>query len=197
MGWLFMDNLGGYLTPKAYLEDQYNFENEEGTSEILASAMLKMTTWYAACRQFNKKTGMTETFALVVLVKYNKRASDGMIFGYKDMAETAGPNESECPERILDMLGPTTNEYAQEWRARCRAAIALKRRPTPNAGDMIVFADSISFTDGSESRRFIVAREGRRTIFLHPSTRNRYRISRWKERAWTIITKIDVKLPAA
>ena len=179
------------------LENQFTFENDAGKSEILASAMIKMRTWYAACRQYNNDTGQTTVFALVCLVKYNKRASDGMVFGYKDMSETMGPNESECPARILDMLGPTTSEYALQWRARCRAVATRKQRPPPKDGDMIVFAQTIKFTDGSEGRRFLVSRQGRRTIFLNPAAGTRYRISRWKELNWTTITKIDVKLPAA
>lgn len=192
MGWLYMSSLGGHATPKAYLEAQFTFENERGHSEILASAVVKMRTWYAACRQVNHKTGKTGIFALVCLVRYNKRDREGLIFGYKDMSETMGPSESECPAKILDLLDPTTNEYALAWRTRCRAAIARRNRPAPKAGDTIIFGSDIRFTDGSESRRFLVQSERSRVTFINPQTGGRYRISRWKDRDWTMVPKIDL-----
>jgi hypothetical protein len=51
------------------------------------------------------------------------------------MDETMGPVESRCPERILDLLTPTDSEYANEWRARCRAFhAASKARPKIKVG---------------------------------------------------------------
>jgi hypothetical protein len=192
MGWLFMSTLGGYASPKAYLDAQFTFENGDGTSEIVASALVNIRTWYAACRQVQRKTGKAEVFALVCLVKYNPRDREGMIFGYKNMSETMGPCEAECPARILDLLTPTTNEHALAWRARCRAAIARRTRPVPKTGDTIVFANDIRFTDGSECRRFVVQFRGRRTIFTNPATGSRYRISRWKDREWSVVPQIDL-----
>jgi hypothetical protein len=113
MGWLFMSSLGQYASPKAYLNAQYTFQNADGTSQILASALVKMRTWYAACRQVDHATGKAHVFALVCLVKYNPRDREGLVFGYKDMSESMGPCESECPASILDLLTPTTSEYAQ------------------------------------------------------------------------------------
>src|SRR3546814_19605923 len=69
-----------------------------------------------------------EIFAIVCLVRWNPRAKDGYIFGYKDMDETMGPCEADCPARILDLLTPTDKEYAREWRARCCANLARRAR---------------------------------------------------------------------
>jgi hypothetical protein len=38
-------------------------------------------------------------------------------FTHKEVTETMGPCEDECPASILDLLSPTTNEFALEWRA--------------------------------------------------------------------------------
>ena len=192
MGWLCMSSLGGHATPKAYLDAQFTFENERRRSDILASAVVKMRTWYAACRQVNRETGKTEIFALVCLVRYNKRDREGLIFGYKDMSETMGPCESECPARILDLLTPTANEYALAWRTRCRAAIARRNRPAPRTGDTVIFAAAIGFTDGTACRRFVIQIRGRRTIFTNPATGGHYRISRWKDRDWSVVPQIDI-----
>jgi hypothetical protein len=197
MGWLFMSSLGQYASPKAYLDAQFTFENDEGKSEVLGSALVNMRTWYAACRQTRNDTGATKVLALVCLVKYNPRDSRGEVFGYKDMCESMGPCEAECPSKILDLLGPTMDEHALDWRARCRAFATKRNRPTPKDGDTIIFAQAIQFTDGSEARRLIVSTFRRRTIFTNPLTGGRYRISRWKDRQWTIVPKIDLTRPAA
>jgi hypothetical protein len=197
MGWLFMSSLGQYASPKAYLDAQFTFENEEGSSKILASALVNMRTWYGACHQLRHLTGKAEIFALVCLVKYNPRDREGMIFGYKDMSESMGPCEAECPAKILDLLGPTTDENALDWRARCRTALARRIRTAPKDGDTIIFADVITFADGSEARRFVIQSQGRQTVFINPLSGGRYRISRWRDRAWTLIAKIDVARTAA
>ena len=192
MGWLFMSSLGQYATPKAYLDAQYSFETDEGTSEILASALVNRRTYYAACRQRNHETGKAETFALVCLVKYNPRDREGLVFGYKDMSETMGPCEAEYPAKILDLLGSTTSANALDWRARCHAALARQGRTAPKNGDTIIFSQTIRFTDGSEARRFIVQAQGQKVFFTNPISGGCYRISRWKYREWTNVPKIDV-----
>jgi hypothetical protein len=197
MGWLFMSSLGQYASPKAYLDAQFTFENGDGTSKILASALVNRRTWYAACQQVHHKTGETEIFALICLVKFNPRDRQGQIFGYKDMSETMGPYQADCPATILDLLGPTINEHALDWRVRCRAALARRNRKAPKSGDTIIFAQDMNFTDGSQARRFVMSTQGRKTIFTNPVSGGRYRISRWKDRERAVVPKIDVPRTAA
>lgn len=52
----------------------------------------------------------------VVVLTYVK---DKNQFGYKTMSETSGPCYYDCPKSILDLLTPTDNTYAQEWRRKC------------------------------------------------------------------------------
>lgn len=59
-----------------------------------------------------------DVFAQVTLTKWVP--SDWFNFGKKDMDESMGPNEARCPDRILDLLTPTTSVWANEWRAKCR-----------------------------------------------------------------------------
>ena len=40
-------------------------------------------------------------------------------FGYKDMDESCGPYKYDCPKSILDLLDPTDNEWANNWRKTC------------------------------------------------------------------------------
>lgn len=44
------------------------------------------------------------------------------------MNETCGPCECNCPKRILDLLTPTSNETAKEWRNRCHEALEAKHK---------------------------------------------------------------------
>jgi hypothetical protein len=89
-------------------------------------------------------------------------------------------------------IGPTTCENALDWRVRCRVALAKRNRPTPKGGDTIIFAKIITFTDGTEARRLIISFDGRSTVFTNPLSGRRYRISRWKDRDWAVVPKIDV-----
>lgn len=73
------------------------------------------TTYYGALK--DKATG--EVHALVVLTAIHKE--DSYNFGMKWMDETVGPYACDCPESILKLLSPTDNEWANRWRADCRA----------------------------------------------------------------------------
>jgi hypothetical protein len=125
-----------------------------------------------------------------VLVRYNKRAKDGMVFGTKDITEHMDPCEATCPTSILDLLSPTDNAHARDWRNRCRAYHAKRHRPAPRAGDTIVFAQTFAFPDGHQGNRFVVDKRGRMTIFRVEDRAAHYRITRWKSRDWTIVKAI-------
>lgn len=192
MGWLFMPrrSMGGHATAKAYLDDQFTFTRpaDDGTTrglEVLASACRGNRVYYAAVQHIvDGKPG--DIFAVVCLVKWNPRDKEGMVFGYKDMDETMGPHESECPVQILDLLTPTTRPYAVEWRARCRANLARKARPLRD-GDRILFDEPMTFTDGYTAQEFIVVKVGRKLRLRAPERGGLYRMSRLKERAWSVV----------
>lgn len=81
------------------------------------------STWYVAVKvtgrdkvfDFEQAEDGSYVFAAVFLTQVYKGD-----WGYKDMDETMGPNQSNCPKGILDLLSPTTSQYALEWRERCR-----------------------------------------------------------------------------
>src|SRR5262245_58024994 len=140
MGWLYTDRQNG-LTVRQF------FEREFKPCEILDSAQPSPRVFYAALRNPNIPD---QVFGMVCLLDYRK--NDIYSFGYKDMDETMGPNESECPDRILDLLTPLPDaptgtctceefrsyhkgdcplydghEYARNWRNRCREFNQKKR----------------------------------------------------------------------
>lgn len=103
--------------------------------EILKSRMVG-STYYAAVKQLLRYTesGTYEPIpedeqvvtAWVILTRSAK--GEWHNFGYKDMTENEGPCYEECPESILKLLSPTTNEYAVEWRNNCRKHARSKKK---------------------------------------------------------------------
>ncbi len=181
MGWTFTTAYDGSGV-RNYLDRQFICDNEDGKWEILKSALVRLRTYYAACRWTRKKTGEVKTFAMVVLVKYNPRDREGLTLGWKEMSEDMGPCEAQCPLAILDLLDPLSDDekdaYARKWRESVRAFHA-KRKSRPKPGDVVVFSDALHFTDGTSGRRFRCERIGhRRRAYRNLETGGLYRISR-------------------
>lgn len=194
MGWLYMQSLGGHSGPRQYLDAQFTYQRPEVTSKVLRSTLLKMRVYYAAIEHVFPNSCDRQIWGLVCLVKYNSRDRDGYILGYKDIDETMGPCECDCPDSILSLLSPTDNQYALEWRSRCRenATTRAQRasKPSPRPGQTILFDTSISFTDGRRLDRFAVVvnpRNNRTVLFRDPNSGSTYRIHNIKQRTYRLI----------
>lgn len=196
MGWLTMSRhaMGGHATAKAYLDNQFTYSRdvEGGTAglKVLASSCPQNRTYYAAAQVITNGVG-GEVFAIICKVLWNPNSKTGEQFGYKDMEESMGPYEDNCPQNILDLLGPTTSEYALDWRRRC--AENLKRRARKiEDGDRIKLAAALTFTDGHVGDEFIVQKRGRKLSFRDPEGHCRYRISRFMDLAWDVVPRTKV-----
>ena len=194
MGWLYMQSLKGYSGPRQYLDAQFTFTRPELNSKVLRSAFVGMRVYYAAIEHTRHENNERFVFAAVCLVHYNTRDREGYIFGYKDMDETVGPNESNCPEAILDLLTPTDYPYAQAWRTRCRenatARRALSSKLSPRPGQTIMFDRALSFRDERSFNRFEVVanpRSHRSVLFRAPDTGGLYRITNVKKLTYRLI----------
>jgi hypothetical protein len=194
MGWLHMKSLKGHSGPRQYLDAQFTHERPDVISKVLRSALVGMRVYYAAVELVRIATGQREVWAAICLVRYNPRDPEGYIFGYKDMDESMGPYECDCPASILDLLTPTDREYAPQWRARCRENIATRRakaaKPGPRAGQVIVFDEPLCFNDGrSFDRLEVVAnpRSHRTALFRAPGTGSLYRIPNIKSRTYRLV----------
>ena len=181
MGWTYTHK-DSDQSVKDFMAKQFNYEKDGRSGKILDCAIVKFRTYYAAY-EVKAADKPTEVIGLVCLLGY---AKDYYNFGYKDMTEDMGPCESECPDRILNLLTPTTSEYATEWRKRCREAIAKRavaKRVTP--GTLVRFADPLKFTSGAtlQTLRFVKG-----NIFAAPSGEwGRFRISRWTQRPYEVV----------
>lgn len=151
--------------------------------KVLDSALVNMSTWYAAIEKVEKATGVREVFAAVILVKmWKPKTGDYWKHNiiYKDMDETMGPCESQCPERILDLLTPTEHEYAKDWRARCRAYHERRKAiPKLSKGVCMKFGEPVSFGDyGKEDYFRITQVKGPRIVCDAYSLGIRVRLTR-------------------
>lgn len=191
MGWLFMRDMGGYATPRSYLDNQFTYARDDHRLMVLASSMVG-STYYAACERI-ESSGARAVLAVVCLTRQSTGARDGCTFGYKDMTETMGPCESDCPAAILDELTETDSTCATDWRARCRANLARRKleraKPNPKPGQTIVFDEPIRFNDGEHRTRFMVIAnpKGKSPLFRDPVTGTVCRVSKLKTRSYRLI----------
>jgi hypothetical protein len=194
MGWLFMKSLKGHSGPRQYLDAQFTYDRPDHTSKVLRSALIGMRVYYAAVEHVLTADGARDVWALICLVRYSPRDREGYIFGYKDMSESMGPYECDCPESILDLLTPTEKAYAVNWRGKCRTRAASRRaisqKPTPRPGQTIVFDEPISFRNGMRIDRFEVVanpRSHRTALFRAPGAFGLCRIPSFKKRNYRLI----------
>lgn len=117
MGWTTLHK-PSYMSVKDFFRNEFFHDNEVSSGKIIDDAIVSFNTYYAAYEHINKDTNERNVTALVVLIDY--RGDNQYNFGYKDMSEDCGPFYTKCPERILDKLTESVNEYANSWRVACR-----------------------------------------------------------------------------
>lgn len=93
-------------------------------------------------------------------------------FGYKEQDEVMGPNEYDCPQRIMRLLSPLAElprvGYAADWRARVAARHdelrrRRQRRNSLRVGHIVTLPDAVRFSGDITARSFRVAHFRRRT----------------------------------
>ncbi len=156
MGWLFyMDRrVQTYADEKAEITRLCTFETDMRRTTLVKASKVG-STWYAAAKvesldpaPLEDRTYVTDNdeafiFGAVFLTRYD----DGC-WGYKDMAESAGPCASRAPLSILNLLSELkdADSYAHAWRQRCRDWAAI---PDYAEGDKIKLASLVTLSDGS------------------------------------------------
>jgi len=150
------------LTDRAFFEQE--FPEMLGRQGAIAACTSLRTSgewsrvFYAAVK--NNDTASYKpgaTWALVVLMQ-----QAGQTFYYKEMDESMGPAEDECPANILDLLSPTDSEWANEWRARCRVNAERKAKAKLKPGQVVTFARGYDFSNGQTVTTFRYGKEGRK-----------------------------------
>jgi len=168
------------LSIKDFFNQEFGFASDRRTVKLLDCAVVNFREAYLAFEDLDRATGKREVFAVVCLLDY--KPNDYYNFGYKDMEESEGPYYYNCPERILRLLTPTTNEYALKWRKKCWERIeSLKSMPKLTQGDIIEFQKPMPFSDGTEQSRLQLVDDSNRRGFLRfqdPDRGGYYRVSR-------------------
>ena len=121
--------------------DAYFMEGlNKGFYEVCKSSMVG-STYYAAVKPLQRYSKDDDGNKIIVDIPTNEQQVFGVVFltstdskdyynfRYKEMDETCGPCYYDCPKGILDLLTSTNNEYANNWRAKCREQLAKKKNP--------------------------------------------------------------------
>jgi hypothetical protein len=177
MGW---DN---YHRPAGETDRDHLQREVCGTRYTIIDSATKGFTFYGAVR--DDETG--EVWALIVL---QRRTRGHYNYSRKVMDETVGPFYYDCPTRILDILTPTDNERANEWRAKCRETIAARAaRPKVGAGTVIRFP--FAYTVGSVKVDTFTY-TGKGSLFTAEGVDGRVRITGWRNRPYEVVTPATV-----
>lgn len=124
MGWMTVNQTLKTAKEKKEYLDKHVFKWCDPNTKTLKSAMIG-STYYAAVESI-KENGIRKVWAIICLTNSNVRNGE---FSYKDMSESSGPYECSCPAGILNLLTETDSEFANRWRADCRAKIEEKTNP--------------------------------------------------------------------
>lgn len=144
--------------------------------KVLASAT-RYGVYYAAIERITKDGERVVLAAVQPYKFYGKGYERELVV--KDQDETMGPFDVCCPKNILDLLTEPLNEYAAQWREKCRKNLGVKR-PKVKAGDTLVFASPFTFGRYGQATRFLVTEWGKRKRFIaQGEIPFNCRLSRW------------------
>ena len=156
-----------YITTREFLVDRFTDDGEKHCWKVLDVAIKNRRTAYMAIERTSKQTGQRIVFAVVCLLQYWPKASYEN-FGFKDMDESMGPCERDCPERILKLLTPTDSKFAQQWREACWENIRRRKAIRGlKVGDLVEFEEPVLFTDGSRRSWGVVTRSTANSITIN------------------------------
>lgn len=126
MGW-WSYNI--YTSPKEECDKCYTHTLEKngvkGQDKVLCSCM-KGNVYYAVIERTWEDDTPREVWAAVAHTNYSPKSKHDN-FAIKEIDETMGPYDLDMPEKYLDMLTEPYNDFAREWREKCRAQIAHKK----------------------------------------------------------------------
>lgn len=155
MGWSYTTKPRGQSVFQ-FFSDHWNREDKDGKGSFkVLDCAVKGRTAYMACETIID--GVRQVFAAVCLISYSKNVYN---FGYKDMDESMGPYDCHCPASILEQLTPTTNQYAVEWREKCKKNLLYqnKRKISHKTFDKMLKAGDKIFLQKT-SIPFVIFRE--------------------------------------
>lgn len=137
------------ISHKDFFQQQWD---PEGKRQRVLAAAASGSVVYCAVEQI--ETG--HVFPVAVQTWRHPRAEQN--FTYKEATESQGPNEIQCPQKILDMLSPLDEMYepgsnahtwAKQWRDDCIAFNQrMQSQPKIKPGDAIKLSRKVEFQNG-------------------------------------------------
>jgi len=165
MGWTYTHKDVGQSV-KDFFRSEFDWVNEKRRVTVLDCAVVCLREAYIAMEAVDLVNHSREVFAIVCLLDY--QPNDYYNFGYKDMEESMGPYNYNCPERILNLLTPTGNEYALKWRWKCREAVERRKKVAKiKNGDILEFEEPIVFQNGCKIQQLQV-KDKKKGLFKQP-----------------------------
>lgn len=148
------------------------FDNEFVGDKRACKGSVRGNTYYSA---WYDKEGNIYASVILFHIKGNE-------ITYKEITENGGPYECDCPQRILKILSPTTNEYALDWRNRCIEKRNKLKKIKLNT--IIRFKTPIEFyiLDKATDFKWVG-----RNKFIHISANVLVKIKGWKDREFEIV----------
>jgi hypothetical protein len=158
------------------LKRDHECENEHVKLEWLDHA-IKGTVVYAVIKRTAKRNNTDTTYVhdadgsyrFIAVFLTTRRGEPGHNFGYKAIAESSGPCERDCPQRLLNLASPFRDDYAgfgRQWREDCRTkrqTDGINRSKRPKPGQTFRTLKPVTFTDGTAHSEFTCIQvQGRR-----------------------------------
>jgi len=145
--------------------DAYFLEgSNKGYYDVVKSSMVG-STYYAAIRKLKSvEESVTDgkVWAAIFLTSVNIK--DYYNFSYKNMDETVGPCQYDCPKSILSLLSETDSEWALEWRNNCKQWKAFKSRINKlPVGTKIKFLSQFDFDNGLKAGDEVILEKSERS----------------------------------
>lgn len=206
MGWTFFSSNG--RSRVELVKKELEYETDHFTQKVLDHSEVGSTVyllverrpkpgvkWEPNATYVNDDDGAFRWIA-VFLTKFDPHARDGYNFGYKDLEESMGPLERQCPKRIITAASPLRDEtkgYAAKWRQACLENLRKKAEARANPlrdGTKIKLNRPVRFTDGYEDDTFTartIVYRGRNKRVLVGQNGGLYRVTGLSEIGYTVI----------
>lgn len=193
MGWTFMHRPKGH-TDRAWIEREFGAEYSKKIVAVASTpGVMHVVIQIPAVEEPSlvPNEDGNVLLCLVILTKWIR--GDHYNWGYKDMSEFAGPVETKCPLKLLDLLSPIKPEViaaaeakrdaqpkdefsrffydkalsARDWRAACRKR--AENRKALAVGVTYKLPRVVQWGDGGSTDTLtLIERKGQRMVFRRP-----------------------------
>lgn len=141
------------------------------------------STYYAAVKE---ETDENPEAIICIVILTHERSKEHFNFFYKAMDESwIGDVKTDCPISILDMLTPTSNEHANEWREKCRKYHADKKENNLSA---LSVGTVLKLEDGTLVKKMAPNHQFKRNWYWKCGTKNYIPVTRIKK--YKVIVKV-------